>query len=191
MYFKNVPLKTSSMDLSHFRMLGFGWESGFGWAFGLWRRFWTLWIVLESPVRSGYWAPSGSNRDRDRLVFSWKPNLTGPNRYKPVISQLASVMLRLHNWFKTGHGYNQLLTGYNRSFTYIYFITNLIYSISYIHSLHREVVLGSDKANSRWAVTRRIHVERRCGELVLSDDMANLHWVMTQQTHVGSQVMTW
>ena len=85
-----------------------------------------MWLlVLESPVQSGYLPPSGSNRDRDQLVFSQKPNLTGPNRYKPVISRLASVMLQLHNRFKTGHGYNQLLTGYNRSFTYIYFITNL------------------------------------------------------------------
>ena len=45
----------------------------------------TLAVVLESPVRSGYWPPTGSNRDRDRLVISRKPNLTGPNRYKPVI----------------------------------------------------------------------------------------------------------
>ena len=55
----------------------------------------------------------------------------------------------------------------------------------YIHSLHREVVLGSDKVNSCWAVTWQIHVERWCGELVLGDDMANSHWVMTQQTHIG------
>ena len=41
-------------------------------------------VVLESPVRSGYWPPSGSNRDRDRLVFSPKPKITGLNRYKPV-----------------------------------------------------------------------------------------------------------
>ena len=42
-------------------------------------------IVLESLVRSGYLPPNGSNRDWDQLVFSQKPNLTGPNRYKPVI----------------------------------------------------------------------------------------------------------
>jgi hypothetical protein len=30
-------------------------------------------VELESPVRSGYWPPSGFNRDRDRLVFSQKP----------------------------------------------------------------------------------------------------------------------
>ena len=26
-------------------------------------------LVFESPVRSGYWVPRGSNRDRDRLGF--------------------------------------------------------------------------------------------------------------------------
>ena len=41
-------------------------------------------LVLESPVRSGYWPPGGSNRDRDRLVFFQKPNITGPNWYRPV-----------------------------------------------------------------------------------------------------------
>ena len=44
----------------------------------------TMRLVLESPVRSGYWPPSGSNRDRDRLVFSPKPKITGLNWYKPV-----------------------------------------------------------------------------------------------------------
>ena len=46
-------------------------------------------IVLESPVWSGYWAPSGSNRDRDRLVFAPKPKLTRPNRYQPVTGRLV------------------------------------------------------------------------------------------------------
>jgi hypothetical protein len=41
-------------------------------------------LVLESPVRSGYWPLGGPNRDRDQLVFSPKPKMTGPNRYKPV-----------------------------------------------------------------------------------------------------------
>ena len=41
-------------------------------------------LVLESPVRSSYWPPGGSNRDRDRLVFFQKPNITGPNWYRPV-----------------------------------------------------------------------------------------------------------
>ena len=40
----------------------------------------SLWcIVLESPVRSGYWAPTGSNRDRDQLVSAGKPKKTGPD----------------------------------------------------------------------------------------------------------------
>jgi len=56
-------------------------------------------VVLESPVRSSYWALSGSNRDRDRLVFALKPKLTGLNRYKLVIGQLVSVSLWLYNWF--------------------------------------------------------------------------------------------
>ena len=42
-------------------------------------------LVLESPIRSGYLPPNGSNRDWDRLVFSQKLNLTRLNRYKPVI----------------------------------------------------------------------------------------------------------
>jgi hypothetical protein len=43
-YFKNVSLKISPMDLSHFRMLGFGWEFGFGWESGF---GWAFWIVEE------------------------------------------------------------------------------------------------------------------------------------------------
>jgi len=42
-------------------------------------------LVLESLVQSSYWPPSGSNQDQDRLVFSWKPKLTGLNPYKLVI----------------------------------------------------------------------------------------------------------
>jgi len=42
-------------------------------------------VVFESLVWSGYWPPSGSNRDRDWLLTFQKPKLTGPNRYKPVI----------------------------------------------------------------------------------------------------------
>jgi hypothetical protein len=44
----------------------------------------TLDVVLESPVRSGYWALVGSNRDRDWLVLAPKPKLTGPDHDKPV-----------------------------------------------------------------------------------------------------------
>ncbi|KAF8810160.1 hypothetical protein BYT27DRAFT_7282289 [Phlegmacium glaucopus] len=33
-------------------------------------------IVLESPVRSGYLVPRGSNQDRDRLGFVPKPKIT-------------------------------------------------------------------------------------------------------------------
>ena len=33
-------------------------------------------IVFESPVRSGYLVPRGSNRDRDRLAFVPKPKIT-------------------------------------------------------------------------------------------------------------------
>ncbi|KIJ99239.1 hypothetical protein K443DRAFT_102606 [Laccaria amethystina LaAM-08-1] len=33
-------------------------------------------IVFESPVRSGYWVPRGSNRDRDRLAFIPRPKIT-------------------------------------------------------------------------------------------------------------------
>jgi len=41
-------------------------------------------VVLESPVRSGYWALEGSNRDRDRLVLAPKHKLTEPDHLKPV-----------------------------------------------------------------------------------------------------------
>ncbi|KAF8963799.1 hypothetical protein BDZ97DRAFT_1919561 [Flammula alnicola] len=37
-------------------------------------------IVFEGPVRSGFWVPGGSNRDRDRLAFVPRPKITGPNR---------------------------------------------------------------------------------------------------------------
>ena len=41
---------------------------------------WTAWdatlLVFESPVRSGYLVPRGSNRDRDRLAFVPKPKIT-------------------------------------------------------------------------------------------------------------------
>ena len=43
-----------------------------------------VYIVFESPVRSGYWVLRDSNRDRDRLVSAWKPQKTGPDHYKPV-----------------------------------------------------------------------------------------------------------
>ncbi|KIJ95947.1 hypothetical protein K443DRAFT_108009 [Laccaria amethystina LaAM-08-1] len=33
-------------------------------------------IVFESPVRSGYWVPRGSNRDQDRLGFIPKLKIT-------------------------------------------------------------------------------------------------------------------
>jgi hypothetical protein len=33
-------------------------------------------LVFESPVRSGYWVPRGSNRDRDRLAFVPRPKIT-------------------------------------------------------------------------------------------------------------------
>ena len=33
-------------------------------------------LVLESPVRSGYLGPLGSNQDRDRLGFVPKPKIT-------------------------------------------------------------------------------------------------------------------
>jgi hypothetical protein len=33
-------------------------------------------LVFESLVRSGYWVPRGSNRDRDRLSFVPKPKIT-------------------------------------------------------------------------------------------------------------------
>jgi hypothetical protein len=33
-------------------------------------------VVFESPVRSGYWVPRGSNRDRDRLAFVPRPKIT-------------------------------------------------------------------------------------------------------------------
>ena len=33
-------------------------------------------LVFESPVRSGYLVPRGSNRDRDRLAFVPKPKIT-------------------------------------------------------------------------------------------------------------------
>ena len=38
-------------------------------------------LVFEGPVKSGYWVPSSSNRDRDQLGFSQKPNITGPNQH--------------------------------------------------------------------------------------------------------------
>jgi hypothetical protein len=33
-------------------------------------------LVFESPVRSGYWVPRGSNQDQDRLAFVPKPKIT-------------------------------------------------------------------------------------------------------------------
>ena len=33
-------------------------------------------VVFESPVRSSYLVPRGSNRDRDRLAFVPKPKIT-------------------------------------------------------------------------------------------------------------------
>jgi hypothetical protein len=74
--------------------------------------------VLESPVRSGYWAPGGSNRDRDRLAFALKPKITGLNRCKPVTSRLV-------------YGY---ITGFNRSrlFRCTILNTNLIYKVSIV-----------------------------------------------------------
>jgi len=33
-------------------------------------------VVFESPVRSGYWVPRGSNRDQDWLGFVPEPKIT-------------------------------------------------------------------------------------------------------------------
>jgi len=35
-----------------------------------------LFLVFESPVRSGYWALEGSNRDRDQLPLVARPRIT-------------------------------------------------------------------------------------------------------------------
>jgi len=47
--------------------------------FGLRYFTYTSQLVLESPVRSGYLVPQGSNRDRDRLGFVPRPKITGPD----------------------------------------------------------------------------------------------------------------
>ena len=66
-------------------------------------------LVLESLVQSSYLPPSGSNRDWDQLVHSQEPKLTGLNQYKPVIVQLVSVSLQLHNQFSVIYVYNILI----------------------------------------------------------------------------------
>ncbi|KAF8804744.1 hypothetical protein BYT27DRAFT_7106830 [Phlegmacium glaucopus] len=33
-------------------------------------------VIFDSPVRSGYWVPRGSNRDRDQLAFVPEPKIT-------------------------------------------------------------------------------------------------------------------
>jgi len=55
-------------------------------------------LVLESPVRSGYWVPCSSNRDRDRLAMPRKPRKTGPDWCKPVTGRLAWLLIG----YKTG-----------------------------------------------------------------------------------------
>jgi hypothetical protein len=56
--------------------------------------------VLECPVWSSYWAPSGSNRARDWLVFALKPKLTRPNWYQPVTGQLVYGYITSFNWLQ-------------------------------------------------------------------------------------------
>ena len=54
--------------------------------------------MLESPVWSGYWVPSGPNRDRDRLALSQQLNKTGPDRYELVRGRLEWLFIG----YKTG-----------------------------------------------------------------------------------------
>ena len=72
-----------------------------GWPLtGKYDHVWPTQLVLESPVRSSYWAPGSFNRDRDQLALSQKLKITGPDHCKPVIGWLAVVSPWLYNWLK-------------------------------------------------------------------------------------------
>ena len=59
-------------------------------------------LVLESPVQSGYWVPSGPNHDQDQLVLSQKLKKTRLDRYKLVRGWLEQLFIS----YKTGSNWS-------------------------------------------------------------------------------------
>src|SRR5271155_2598204 len=71
----------------------------------------TLYLVFESPVRSGLLTLRGQDRDRDRSIGLPRLPKTGPNRCRPVYIGF------LQSW--TGLGLNRSRTGLGPGFRQI------------------------------------------------------------------------
>jgi len=58
-------------------------------------------LGLESPVRSSYWAPDGSNQDWDRLVSAWYIVCNNSNSKLEIINLACPLMCHvvvIHHW---------------------------------------------------------------------------------------------
>ena len=91
-------------------------------------------LVLGSPVQSGFLARTPLDRDRDQLTSFHKPRETWPVRYWPVQSGLTRFF-PVTRPVSTSYGPDWSGTGRDRSFVYVYieyFISTYItyYSIS-------------------------------------------------------------